>query len=166
MEKDIADMTFGVNKKAIVIANLLNTWSLEDVLTDKINYDYDKIKENIKFVSVRTSPFYNFRSSGICLTVNANFLKEKNNLVITFGKADDSDAIVVSSWEMDDIFNPPTSGDIPEEEGLLNVRKFRHDGYTEAKVYIENTIAKYVERRLEELDVNNKSKSRKIKHNL
>ena len=161
-DKEIADMTFGINKKALVIANLLNSWSLEEVLVDKMSYSYEQVRDKIQFVSIVTSPFYNFRSSGICLTVNANFMKEKNNLAITFGKADDSDAIVVSHWEMDEIFNPPTSADLPEGEGCLVIKKFKFDGYTEAKTYIENTISKYVEHRLDRLEIANKKKSRKI----
>jgi hypothetical protein len=99
-----------------------------------------KAEESYTFgdARVETSPLYNGRERGVCVTVHSHGLR---TLCVVFGENRTSDDIFVTTFERKLAINPPTCSDIPEE--AYKARKHFNSGKL-AVEHIQTTIQAFL----------------------
>jgi hypothetical protein len=89
---------------------------------------------------VETSPLYNGRERGVCVTVRSHGLR---TFCVVFGENRNSDDIFVTTFERKLALNPPTCSDIPEE--AYKARKyFKPVDVTIAVEHIQTAIRAFL----------------------
>lgn len=143
MENKIFDPTFGVCYKALAIAHYLNN----DVIYIPKELEYTVI--------LNSSPFYNGRESGICISIKS-ITSDKEQMNIVFGEQRRSDYIFLDIFFKDTI-NCPSLQDFTEED--YNKREtFQYDKIHIVASKIEHKIKSYINALLDELKMAEKKK--------
>jgi len=130
-EKEVLffDPTFGVSQKAIVIANLINA-DIVEIPEDSSTSFY-----------IKTSPFYNGRENGICISIK-NLLSDIEQFNVVFGEHRNSDSIFLDKFAKN-TFNNPTLSDFTEED-YKNREMFSPDGYVAVAEKVKDLLNSYI----------------------
>ena len=134
----IFDPSFGIRPKALAIANMLNYREPLYAPYQKFR-DGEVYKVDVKFYS---SPLYNGRERGICITMSIGF-SDKDAISFWFDENRNSDGIFVQEINPN-LLNPPTLEDTTEEH--YSSRKwFDPDGIVDASDYIFEQFKKHLD---------------------
>lgn len=161
INKPIIDFTFGIHPVAMSIAYMLGDfyYDIAGEHPDVFEPEFvDNFRNSIEF---KTSPFYNGRERGICITMNT-FSSYDKTLHVVFGECRSSDSIFVDKWVGKMTFNNPTVEDF-SEEAYNNRKYFNYNQGFNASQHIQELLKDHVIHLLFEEHKELKQKKKKLR---